>query len=160
MAKSNLSPKFRNIPGRPRNESPDRGAAQALRRASAGGGVAFICRTTGKRCAILLSTWGCREYASPWTRPLQPVGLLRSERTDPLTGRKGLLKFAGRDGNPRQRTDPNITSPRDWAWPGNLPGISYCEAATGDLLKAPGIETPRRRGSSDSVKAQFRGSLI
>jgi TonB dependent receptor len=47
------------------------------------------------------------EYASPWTDRYNQLGFFDPAFTDPLTGRKGLLRFVGRDGNPRTQTDPN-----------------------------------------------------
>jgi hypothetical protein len=47
------------------------------------------------------------EYASPWTDRYNQLGFFDPAATDPLTGRKGLLRFVGRDGNPRTQTDPN-----------------------------------------------------
>lgn len=47
------------------------------------------------------------EYASPWTDRYNQLGFFDPAYTDPLTGRKGLLRFVGRDGNPRTQTDPN-----------------------------------------------------
>jgi hypothetical protein len=47
------------------------------------------------------------EYASPWTDRYNQLSFFDPNVTDPLTGRKGLLRFVGRDGNPRTQTDPN-----------------------------------------------------
>jgi hypothetical protein len=47
------------------------------------------------------------EYASPWTDRYNQLAFFDPNFTDPLTGRKGLMRFAGRDGNPREQTDPN-----------------------------------------------------
>ena len=49
------------------------------------------------------------EYASPWTDRYNQLGFFDPGYTDPLTGRKGLLRFTGRDGNPRTQTDPNTS---------------------------------------------------
>jgi hypothetical protein len=47
------------------------------------------------------------EYASPWTERFNQLAYFDPDATDPLTGRKGLMKFAGRDGNPREQSNPN-----------------------------------------------------
>jgi len=47
------------------------------------------------------------EYASPWTDRYNQLGFFDPGVTDPVTGRKGLLRFVGHDGNPRTQTDPN-----------------------------------------------------
>ena len=47
------------------------------------------------------------EYASPWTDRFNQLAYFDPNFTDPLTGRKGLMRFTGSDGNPREQTDPN-----------------------------------------------------
>ncbi|MBI3209267.1 MAG: TonB-dependent receptor [Candidatus Solibacter usitatus] len=50
------------------------------------------------------------EYASPWTDRFNQLSFFDPGFTDPQTGRKGQLRFVGRDGNPRTQTDPNKTN--------------------------------------------------
>jgi len=45
------------------------------------------------------------EYQSPWTDRYNQLAWFDPEYPDPLTKAKGLLRFAGRDGNPREQTD-------------------------------------------------------
>lgn len=54
------------------------------------------------------------EYQTPWTDRFDQLGFFDSDFPDPLTGQPGLLRFTGRDGNPRFQTDPdrNNFSPR------------------------------------------------
>ncbi|MFB3826291.1 MAG: carboxypeptidase regulatory-like domain-containing protein [Bryobacteraceae bacterium] len=47
------------------------------------------------------------EYQSPWTDRYDQLAWFDPDFTDPLTKAKGLLRFAGRDGNPRQQTSPD-----------------------------------------------------
>lgn len=54
------------------------------------------------------------EYQTPWTDRFDQLGYFDPDVRDPLTGQLGLLRFTGRDGNPRFQTDPdrNNFSPR------------------------------------------------
>ncbi len=47
------------------------------------------------------------EYQTPWTDRFNQLGFFDPGFTDPVTGRKGLLRFTGRDGNPRYQSDPD-----------------------------------------------------
>jgi hypothetical protein len=47
------------------------------------------------------------EYGSPWTERFNQLAFFDPSYTDPVTGLKGLLRFTGRDGNPRSQSDPN-----------------------------------------------------
>jgi len=47
------------------------------------------------------------EYQSPWTDRYNQLAWFDPQFPDPLTKAKGVLRFAGRDGNPRQQTDPD-----------------------------------------------------
>lgn len=47
------------------------------------------------------------EYQSPWTDRFNQLGFFDPDFTDPQTGRKGLLRFTGRDGNSRFQSDPD-----------------------------------------------------
>jgi len=54
------------------------------------------------------------EYQTPWNDRFNQLGYFDPDFTDPLTRQKGLLRFTGRDGNPRYQSDPdrNNFSPR------------------------------------------------
>ena len=47
------------------------------------------------------------EYQTPWTDRFDQLGFFDPDFTDPVTGQKGLLRFAGRGGNPREQSDPD-----------------------------------------------------
>ena len=47
------------------------------------------------------------EYQAPWTDRFNQLGYFDPDFTDPLTKQKGLLRFTGRDGNPRHQTAPD-----------------------------------------------------
>ncbi len=47
------------------------------------------------------------EYQSPWTDRYNQLAYFDPDFTDPLTKQKGLLRFTGRDGNPRQQSNPD-----------------------------------------------------
>lgn len=47
------------------------------------------------------------EYQSPWTDRYNQLAWFDPDYPDPLTKAKGVLRFAGRDGNPREQTDPD-----------------------------------------------------
>jgi hypothetical protein len=47
------------------------------------------------------------EYQTPWTDRFDQLGFFDPDFTDPLTKQKGLLRFTGRDGNPRYQTNPD-----------------------------------------------------
>lgn len=47
------------------------------------------------------------EYQTPWSDRFDQLGFFDPGFTDPLTGQKGLLRFTGRDGNPRFQSDPD-----------------------------------------------------
>lgn len=47
------------------------------------------------------------EYQTPWTDRFDQLAWFDPDYPDPLTGAKGVLRFAGRDGNPREQTDPD-----------------------------------------------------
>ena len=50
------------------------------------------------------------DYATPWTERYNQLGFFDPAFTDPLTGRKGLLRFTGVNGAPREQTNPNRTN--------------------------------------------------
>ncbi|MBI1895554.1 MAG: TonB-dependent receptor [Acidobacteria bacterium] len=54
------------------------------------------------------------EYQTPWNDRFDQLGYFDPDAIDPLTKQKGVLRFTGRDGNPRFQTDPdrNNFSPR------------------------------------------------
>lgn len=47
------------------------------------------------------------EYQTPWTDRFNQLSFFDPNVVDPLTRQKGLLRFVGRDGNPRYQSDPN-----------------------------------------------------
>ncbi|MBI4875524.1 MAG: TonB-dependent receptor [Acidobacteria bacterium] len=47
------------------------------------------------------------EYQSPWTDRYNQLAWFDPDATDPLTKAKGVLRFAGRDGNPREQSNPD-----------------------------------------------------
>ncbi len=47
------------------------------------------------------------EYQSPWTDRYNQLAWFDPDAPEPLTKAKGVLRFAGRDGNPREQTDPD-----------------------------------------------------
>lgn len=47
------------------------------------------------------------EYQTPWNDRFDQLGYFDPDFTDPLTKQKGLLRFTGRDGNPRYQSDPD-----------------------------------------------------
>ena len=54
------------------------------------------------------------EYQTPWSDRFDQLGFFDPDFPDPLTKRPGVLRFTGRDGNPRYQSDPdkNNFSPR------------------------------------------------
>ena len=59
------------------------------------------------------------EYQAPWTDRFDQLGYFDPDAIDPLTKRPGVLRFTGRDGNPRFQSDPdrNNIAPRvGFAW--------------------------------------------
>jgi hypothetical protein len=98
------------------------------------------------------------EYATPWTDRFNQLGFFDPDFTDPLTGRKGLLRFVGKDGAPREQTDPNKTNfaPRvglAWQFMNNMviragygmffyPGSGGVGAGAGDLGSGFLTQTP------------------
>jgi hypothetical protein len=59
------------------------------------------------------------EYQTPWTEKDDQLTFFDVNATDPLTGRKGLVRLVGRDGISRYQTDPdrNNVAPRlGFAW--------------------------------------------
>jgi hypothetical protein len=54
------------------------------------------------------------EYQAPWTDRFDQLGFFDPDAIDPLTKQPGVLRFTGRDGNPRHQTDPdrNNIAPR------------------------------------------------
>jgi Carboxypeptidase regulatory-like domain/TonB dependent receptor len=47
------------------------------------------------------------EYQTPWTDRFDQLAYFDPDAIDPLTNEMGVLKFVGRDGNPRNQTDPD-----------------------------------------------------
>jgi hypothetical protein len=47
------------------------------------------------------------EYQSPWIDRFNQLAWFDPDYPDPLTRAKGVLRFAGRDGNPREQSDPD-----------------------------------------------------
>jgi hypothetical protein len=47
------------------------------------------------------------EYQTPWEDRFDQLGYFDPDAIDPLTKQKGVLKFTGRDGNPRYQTNPD-----------------------------------------------------
>jgi hypothetical protein len=59
------------------------------------------------------------DYQSPWIEKDDQLTFFDPQATDPLTGRKGVVRLVGRDGASRYQTDPdrNNISPRlGFAW--------------------------------------------
>ena len=59
------------------------------------------------------------EYQSPWIEKDDQLTFFDANATDPLTGRKGLIRLVGRDGVTREQTDPdrnNIAPRLGFAW--------------------------------------------
>jgi hypothetical protein len=59
------------------------------------------------------------EYQTPWVEKNDQLTFFDPDATDPLTGRKGLLRLVARDGSSRYQTDPdrNNIAPRiGFAW--------------------------------------------
>jgi len=59
------------------------------------------------------------DYQSPWIEKDDQLTFFDEQATDPLTGRKGIVRLVGRDGGSRFQTDPdrNNISPRlGFAW--------------------------------------------
>jgi len=59
------------------------------------------------------------EYQSPWIERDDQLTFFDADATDPLTGRKGLIRLVGRDGLPRYQSDPdrnNIAPRLGFAW--------------------------------------------
>ena len=54
------------------------------------------------------------EYQTPWNDRFDQLGYFDPDFPDPLTKQKGLLRFTGRDGNPRYQNNPdkNNLAPR------------------------------------------------
>src|SRR5260370_23484327 len=60
------------------------------------------------------------EYQTPWTDRFNQLAFFDPNVVEPLTQRKGLLRFVGRDGNSRYQSipDKNNFAPRvGVAWP-------------------------------------------
>ena len=47
------------------------------------------------------------EYQTPWSDRFNQLGYFDPAATDPITGMKGVMRFVGRDGNPRYQSDPD-----------------------------------------------------
>ena len=47
------------------------------------------------------------EYQTPWTDRFDQLAFFDPDFTEPLTGRQGVLRFVGRDGNSRYQSDPD-----------------------------------------------------
>jgi Carboxypeptidase regulatory-like domain/TonB dependent receptor len=47
------------------------------------------------------------EYQTPWTDRFDQLAYFDPEAIEPITKEKGVLKFVGRDGNPRYQSDPD-----------------------------------------------------
>jgi Carboxypeptidase regulatory-like domain/TonB-dependent Receptor Plug Domain len=47
------------------------------------------------------------EYQTPWSDRFDLLGYFDPDAVDPLTKQKGVLRFVGRDGNPRYQSDPD-----------------------------------------------------
>jgi hypothetical protein len=47
------------------------------------------------------------EYQTPWNDRFNQLGYFDPDFADPLTKQKGLLRFTGRDGNPRYQSNPD-----------------------------------------------------
>ncbi len=47
------------------------------------------------------------QYQTPWNDRFNQLGFFDPEATDPVTGKKGVLRFTGRDGNPRYQSNPD-----------------------------------------------------
>jgi hypothetical protein len=47
------------------------------------------------------------EYQTPWTDRFNQLAYFDPEAIEPLSGQKGVLRFVGRDGNPRYQSDPD-----------------------------------------------------
>jgi hypothetical protein len=59
------------------------------------------------------------DYQSPWIEKDDQLTFFDAEATDPLTGRKGIVRLVGRDGGSRYQTDPdrnNIAPRLGFAW--------------------------------------------
>ena len=59
------------------------------------------------------------DYQSPWIEKDDQLTFFDEEATDPLTGRKGIVRLVGRDGGSRYQTDPdrnNIAPRLGFAW--------------------------------------------
>ena len=59
------------------------------------------------------------DYQSPWLEKDDQLTFFDAEATDPLTGRKGIVRLVGRDGGSRYQTDPdrnNIAPRLGFAW--------------------------------------------
>jgi len=54
------------------------------------------------------------EYQTPWNDRFDQLGFFDPNFIDPVSGQPGLLRFTGRDGNPRYQSDPdqNNVAPR------------------------------------------------
>jgi hypothetical protein len=56
----------------------------------------------------LTLSFGLRwEYQTPWSDRFNQLGYFDPDAIDPVTKEKGLLRFTGRDGNPRYQSDPD-----------------------------------------------------
>jgi hypothetical protein len=47
------------------------------------------------------------EYQTPWTDRFDQLAYFDPDAIEPITKEKGVLKFVGRDGNPRYQSDPD-----------------------------------------------------
>jgi outer membrane receptor protein involved in Fe transport len=59
------------------------------------------------------------DYQSPWIEKDNQLTFLDEDATDPLTGRKGIVRLVGRDGNSPYQNDPdrnNIAPRLGFAW--------------------------------------------
>jgi TonB-dependent receptor-like protein len=59
------------------------------------------------------------DYQSPWVEKDDQLTFFDEDATDPLTGRKGIVRLVGRDGGSRYQTDPdrnNIAPRLGFAW--------------------------------------------